>query len=250
MKEVKDHFSGHAQQYARFRPSYPDALYTYLSDLVPVRGKVWDCATGNGQVASRLAEKFASVYATDISEQQMAQAPRLNNIQYSVSRAETTGFASDTFDLITVGQALHWFDFEAFFRETRRVCKNKALLAVWGYKRLEILPALDPLLEHFYERTIGPYWDEERKYVTHGYQNIDFPFEEIEAPQFTIDVSWSPEQLAGYLNTWSSVRKYIRQHGESPVPEFIEKLEATDRLEDGSLQISFPVFLRVFRIRK
>lgn len=249
MKEIKDHFSGHAQQYAQFRPSYPDALYAHLVALVPVHEKVWDCATGNGQVASRLAEKFVSVYATDISSPQMDQAPRLSNIQYSVSRAEATNFADDMFDLVTVGQALHWFDFDAFFGEVQRVCKNEGLLAVWGYKRLEISPELDSLMEHFYEHTIGAYWDEERKYVTYGYQNIDFPFEEIDAPPFTIAVSWSLEQLAGYLDTWSSVQKYIRQHGESPVPEFVEKLKATGKVT-GSLPISFPVFLRAFRVRK
>ena len=56
---MKDNFSVHAGKYAKFRPQYPEALFDHLLGLVPSRGAAWDCGTGNGQVASKLALHFA-----------------------------------------------------------------------------------------------------------------------------------------------------------------------------------------------
>lgn len=249
MKEIKDHFSGHAAAYAKFRPTYPDALYTYLLTQVRTHHRAWDCATGNGQVARHLAKYFTQVEATDISQPQMDQAPRWPNVRYRVCRAEDTGFAPDSFDLITVGQALHWLDTKAFFKEAQRVGKDAALLAVWGYGRLQLSDVLDPLVNRFYEETVGPYWDEERKFVTHEYQNIHVPFEEVPSPAFTITASWTWSALAGYVETWSSVRKYVRQQGQNPVPALIKQLKAVGA-EQEPLAVYFPVFVRAFRVRK
>lgn len=118
-----DRFSGHADRYARYRIDYPDALYNYVLSFVNGRQSAWDCATGNGQVASTLARYFDQVEATDISQTQLEQALVLPNVRYQISRAEKTPFADNQFDLVTVGQALHWFDAEAFHREVRRVLK-------------------------------------------------------------------------------------------------------------------------------
>lgn len=249
MKKIKDHFSGQAQLYAQFRPRYPDALYEYIFSLVPQQEVAWDCGTGNGQVASRLAEKFTQVYATDISEQQMAHAIRQDGIRYVVARAEKTNFADNTFDLVTVGQALHWFDFYAFYEEVKRTCKDHAILAVWGYKLLEVSSKIDPVIRDFYTNITGPYWDEERKHIDDAYQSIPFPFEEIKAPDFTIAVEWRLAEMEGYFNTWSSVQKYIRQNGTNPVPVLMAKIKSVVHSDD-LLAVKFPVFMRVGRVRK
>lgn len=51
----KDHFSGHAKQYARYRPAYPAALYDWLAGEAPARHCAWDVASGNGQAAVEIA---------------------------------------------------------------------------------------------------------------------------------------------------------------------------------------------------
>src|ERR1044071_4024914 len=114
MKSVKDNFSNQAQQYAAFRPRYPASLFDFLYSKVKLFNCAWDCGTGNGQVAEKLADRFAKVYATDISAKQLQQAAQKNNIVYSLERAEKTGFADDSFDLITIAQAIHWFDLDLF----------------------------------------------------------------------------------------------------------------------------------------
>ncbi|MDH3589856.1 MAG: class I SAM-dependent methyltransferase, partial [Gammaproteobacteria bacterium] len=63
--KFKDHFSGHAADYANFRPGYTEALYRWLAQLVPAAQLIWECGCGNGQAARRLAEYFPRVIATD-----------------------------------------------------------------------------------------------------------------------------------------------------------------------------------------
>jgi len=116
-----DLFSEKSDLYAQARPQYPQALFDFLSSCVVHHGSVWDCATGNGQAAVGLAKLFVHVQATDMSEQQIAHALTAENITYSVQSAERTNFADQQFDLITVAQALHWFDFEKFWPEVLRV---------------------------------------------------------------------------------------------------------------------------------
>src|SRR4028119_14246 len=117
---MKDNFSALADQYSTFRPTYPIELYQYLMSLVRNRDAAWDCGTGNGQVAQELANYFTKVYATDISEAQIKNAVRKETIIYKVERAEKTSFSDNMFDLITVAQAIHWFDFDSFYGEVNR----------------------------------------------------------------------------------------------------------------------------------
>lgn len=69
----KDHFSGHAGSYARYRPDYPGELFDYLATLTPRREMALDCATGNGQAAIGLARHFERVIATDGSIAQLGK---------------------------------------------------------------------------------------------------------------------------------------------------------------------------------
>ncbi|HSJ68610.1 MAG TPA: class I SAM-dependent methyltransferase, partial [Anditalea sp.] len=107
---MKDNFSHNPSAYAAYRPSYPDAIFHELQKLIPSTSRAWDVGTGNGQVAVKLSSFMDQVEATDISAAQMSQASLSPNINYSVQPAEKTNFEDDTFDLITIGQAIHWFD--------------------------------------------------------------------------------------------------------------------------------------------
>jgi hypothetical protein len=69
-----DHFSGHADRYRAYRPTYPDALFAYLASLAPAHDLARDCATGNGQAARWLTPHFDAVVATDASQEQIARA--------------------------------------------------------------------------------------------------------------------------------------------------------------------------------
>lgn len=121
---MKDLFSDQADQYAKYRPSYPIEFYEYLNSILPIKNTAWDCGTGNGQVAIELAKTFIKVYATDISHSQLENAIKADNIEYSVQAAESSLFENNHFDLIIVAQAIHWFNFEEFYQEVKRTAKR------------------------------------------------------------------------------------------------------------------------------
>lgn len=241
---MKDLFSGHAADYALYRPDYPEALYQWVLGHVRQFDTAWDCGTGNGQVASVLAKHFTYVEATDLSRAQIAQAVVLPNVHYRTSPAETTPFAENIFDLITVGQALHWFDFDLFNQEVKRVAKKGAIIAVWGYELLNISPEIDAVILDFYQHTVGDYWDPERLHIENKYAAIPFPYSNIQTNVFPQRYEWTLEQLCHYLNTWSSVRKFEKANGYNPIEALFEQLKP----RWGSLPtrlVTFPVFAQL-----
>ena len=238
-----DRFSTQAEQYARYRIDYPPELYEFLLAHTPRRQRAWDCATGNGQVARVLAEHFQHIEATDISAAQLAQAPARPNITYQVAPAERTPLAAASCDLITVAQAVHWFDAEAFNLEVRRVARPGATVAEWGYGLVEVAETLNPLIQQFYADTMRPYWDANRWHIDDEYARLPFPFAAVQHARFQGRRQWSAAWFLNYLRTWSSVVKYEKQHGHDPVAQIADEL--TQRWGEQERAVVFPVFLRL-----
>jgi len=241
----KDLFSNHANQYAAFRPTYPKELYNFIFSYVKNFGTAWDAGTGNGQVARDLSDHFEKVIATDISAKQLENAYQSDNIFY-FQTGETIMFSGKRFDLVCVAQAIHWFDREKFYAEVNRVAKREAVVAIWGYGLLSIHSGIDFLIEDFYANIIGPYWDKERKLVDDEYKTISFPFKEIDVPSFSFSFQWTISELQGYLNTWSSVQKYIKENQTNPVEKLIDQIKPLWHRE--RIEVKFPLFLRLGRI--
>ena len=217
MASFKDLFSGHAADYKSFRPEYPAELFEYLASLAPARELAWDCATGNGQAARALKGWFRSVVATDASAEQLSHAEPAEGIDYRVAPAEASGLASSSVDLVTVAQALHWFDRERFCAEAERVLRPGGAVACWCYGLMHISPEVDALVGRLYEEILGTYWPPERMLVQERYQTIDFPFAGVAAPKFEITERWDFAQVVGYLGTWSSARLYRERRGSDPI---------------------------------
>lgn len=127
---MKDNLSHNSSNYAQFRPTYPDEVFTFLKTILTGNKRVWDCATGTGQLAGKLVNLFDEVYATDLSENQLKNAVLNPKIHYSKQIAEQTDFPDQYFDCITVGQAVHWFDFAKFYAEAKRVLKPNDLIII------------------------------------------------------------------------------------------------------------------------
>ncbi len=244
---MKDNFSSQPDKYAKYRPTYPSAFFDYLNLIVPNKQNAWDCGTGNGQVAYELAKTFDKVFATDISQSQIDNAFRADNITYSVQPAEKTNFENKLFDLIVVAQAIHWFDFEKFYSEVRRTARKNALICVVGYGKIEISEPIDSIITDFYENVIGLYWDNERKYIDENYKTIPFPFDEIQVPNFVNKLYWTLEHLTEYLNTWSAVKHFIKQNGHNPVDKLQSELEQHWN-KGHTKEVRFALLLRIGRI--
>lgn len=245
---MKDNFSIQANQYAQFRPEYPAELYDFIKNRVEQTHKVWDCATGNGQAAKVLATIFDDVIATDISEKQLENAYKAPNITYLAGTAEETSFATNSFDLITVAQALHWFSFDKFYDEVKRVAKPNAYLATWMYALNTVNLEIDAIVRSLYKPILGDYWDAERHHIDEFYATIPFPFHNVETAMFNYSICWTIEHYLGYLNTWSSVQKYIKQHHKNPV-SFIET-DLRNAWGKNTVEVTFPIFLKMGRVEK
>jgi len=246
--QFHDHFSNVAGLYTRFRPRYPSALFEYLASIAPKKVTAWDCATGSGQAAVELAQHFEQVIATDASAEQIANAEQHSRIQYRVASAENSGLDSGSVDLITVAQALHWFDLPAFYTEVKRVLKPGGILAVWTYGKMDFdNPKVRSLLGHFYFNTVSPYWPPERKLVEEGYRTLAFPFEELQPPAFEIEAAMTLDEITGYVRTWSATQRYQKEHGYDPVLELEEEMMSVWDDPELPITVHWPLALRVGR---
>lgn len=240
-----DHFSAVASEYAEYRPLYPDSLFDWLAGLAARREVAWDCATGSGQAAVALSSRFDRVIATDASAGQIGVAIRHPRVEYRVAPAEASGLEPASVDLVTVAQALHWFDRPAFYAETRRVLRRDGVLAAWTYGHPSIdEPRADAALQRFYSETVGPYWPKERALVDAGYRTIDFPFPEVATPSFEMETRWTLPLLLGYVATWSAVTRFRAARGEDPVGELGEALGRSWGDPETSRRIVWPLALR------
>lgn len=242
----QDCFSGHAADYARYRPGYPEELFHWLAQAAPDRDAAWDCATGNGQAALALAGHFHLVHATDASAQQLAAAPPHPGVRYALAPAEASGLADASVALVTVAQALHWFELDRFYAEVRRVLRPGGLLAAWCYGRLTIDEALDPLLDRFY-RDLGPWWPPERHHIDTAYADLDFPFEPVASPKFIMEAEWTLPALLGYLSTWSALKAYQAARPDDPLAALAQRLAERWGEPDRPRRVSWPLSLRVGR---
>lgn len=223
-----DHFATQAASYAAHRPTYPRALFDAIARLAPNARRVWDCATGSGQAAVGLAAHFPHVIATDSSCAQIAYAARHARITYHVARAEASGIADRAVGVVTVAQALHWFDVDAFYGEVQRVVAPGGVIVVWSYGDAVIDdPAAHEVFRRFEREVVGPYWPAERELVREAYADIPFPFRALPMPPVTLEREWTMEELMGYVRTWSATARFVAARGHDPLPALAAPLSAT-----------------------
>lgn len=244
----KDHFSAHAADYAAFRTGYPGELFDWLATLPARRGLAWDAGTGNGQAAVALAERFERVVATDPSAEQLAHAVPRPNVEYRLAAAEASGLPDGAVDLATAAQAYHWFDFERYAAEVRRVLAPGGAVAVWVYDLPRVAPRIDAAVDRLHKEIAGPYWPPERRWVDEGYLTMPFPFAEVPAPGFPAETRWTLDRLLGYLGTWSSVRRYRQALGSDPLDLVTAEIAEAWGEPDEVRPVRWPLHLRVGRV--
>lgn len=183
--------------------------------------------------------------ATDASPEQIARAEPQPGIEYYLARADSSGLPDQSVDLVTVAQALHWLNPEAFFAEAKRVLAPGGAIAAWAYGDPVLdTPELHEILHRFNRGTIERYWLPERKLVLEGYASVPFPFNEVPTPRFTLTRECTLEELVGYVRTWSATARYVAEHGTAAVEEL--KRELVRYWGDPSMRhrVDAPLFLR------
>mmetsp|Transcript_2368 Transcript_2368/g.7147 ORF Transcript_2368/g.7147 Transcript_2368/m.7147 type:complete len:275 (+) Transcript_2368:224-1048(+) len=258
-------FEGNASQsaaYAKHRPSPPQALFdaiaTYAGPGAPTEVAL-DVATGTGQATGGLATRYGRVIGLDVSKAQLAEASSGENakpnVEFQEGTAESTGLPDSSVDLVTVAQALHWFDQPRAFAEFARVLKPGGVLAAWGYDLPSLAGERDAsaMLLKLYEETLGPYWDDKRKLVERRYKDIHIPppFEELQRWDSTMTVETTVGGVMGMIASWSGYNSYREAHPNKPDPLMMFHGELKEELEfpghDTVVDLEYPVFMLLAR---
>jgi SAM-dependent methyltransferase len=220
-----------------------------VAALVTRHTLCWDAGTGSGQAACGLADHFAEVIATDASAEQIAHATPCEGVSFRVAPAEDPGLDDASVDLVTVGQAVHWFDQKRFFECVKRVGAPGGAIAAWAYDLFQI-PESAPVeaVFHAFHESVEAYWPPERALVARRYADLLFPFEGIPVPPVTMTAAWNLERTLGYLSTWSAVKRCSKETGRDPIAEFAPRLAAAWGDASAPKMISWPLVLRAGRI--
>lgn len=221
----KDHFSNQSDLYVKHRPHYPLELYAFLSSLTEKHDRAWDCGTGNGQAAIGLALYYNKVIATDPSQQQINNSFHHEKVQYLVEKAEYNSIESGSIDIVTIANALHWFDFDLFYKEVNRVVKENGVVAAWAYELPTICAEIDKLVHEYHYETLGKYWLPENWLVVEKYETIPFPFQQIDCPHFSSDKHLKRSDFIGFLNTWSATQRFIKENKYNPTDALSDALK-------------------------
>jgi len=125
-----------AEDYARFRPSYPSQLFDALqSRLGDEFGPILDLASGTGAAVPPLLERGARVVALEPNRSMLARAHRRLSgregwVGAVAARAESLPIISRVASCVVVAQAFHWFEPAPALDEIARVLRPRGVLAL------------------------------------------------------------------------------------------------------------------------
>ena len=127
-------FTGKAELYSKYRPSYPEKLIDWLYEMTNAEA-VADIGAGTGIFTSALLKKPWSVTAVEPNSDMLSVLKKAlgDKVKTVVASAESTTLDTKSINLITVAQAFHWFDKARFKAECRRILTHDGHLAiVWN----------------------------------------------------------------------------------------------------------------------
>jgi ubiquinone/menaquinone biosynthesis C-methylase UbiE len=248
MQSFNDSFSKQSDIYLKYRPSYPTELFSYLSSLTEKHALAWDCGTGNGQAAISLSAFYEKVLATEPSESQIRYAMKSPKVSYFIEAAESSSIRTNTVDIVTIANALHWFNFDLFYKEVNRIVKSNGVIAAWSYGLPEISPEIDSIVKQFHDGTLGTYWQPQNRLVEKQYATIPFPFQPIPSPKFYIEKVFNLKELIGYFNTWSATQRFINDNKFNPTEELEEDLNKVWTNTESKKKLRWELILKVGKV--
>ena len=145
-----ERFSNRVEDYVRYRPDYPRAMLDWLQREhgVTPQWLVADIGAGTGISSKLFLDADYRVIAVEPNAAMRAAAEKWlgheHNFRALDGRADRTGLAAHSVDLVSVAQAFHWFDPASTRREFARILRPGGLAAIfWNSRRLAGTPFLE-----------------------------------------------------------------------------------------------------------
>jgi SAM-dependent methyltransferase len=212
-------FGPYAERYARFRPTYPAALYDLIDARLGrgPRAHAVDLGAGTGQVAVDLMKRFGGVTAVEPDPEMARLLPTDRYLNVVIARAEEADFPDGSVDAVTVGTAFHWMDAAAVCARAKRWLRAGGALAAFMYDKftapeapevqgvLDLEGALWEGCKHARLAAFEPY--AERIRATGVFARVD-PID------LTVDWPADAAALAGFAATTSFGAAYAKSTGD------------------------------------
>ena len=207
-----------AERYASARPPFHPRIIERIRqrlEIIAPLERARDAACGTGQSTRPLRAIARQIVGTDQSRAMLSTTQQDDGISYVAARAEQQPWTNETFDLITVALAFHWFDRPAFLDEARRILRPNGWLIIYNnsiYGRMHGNPGFE---RWFKEHYIARYPSPPRNYQpftatdAHG-----FGFDFVTCEEYTNDVTFDVETFAAYLMTQSNVIAAVEEGSE------------------------------------
>jgi ubiquinone/menaquinone biosynthesis C-methylase UbiE len=234
--DPKTRFSSRVENYVKYRPDYPLEIISFLKeqDILKENYIVADIGSGTGKLTELFLMNGNLVYGVEPNDNMRRAAEYLlkkySNFRSIKGSAEETNLNSNMIDLITAGQAFHWFKVKETIQEFKRILKsNGYVLLIWNNRKKS-----GHNFSVQYENFILKYGTDYKE-VRKNENNID-DFFEYKLKTFSNYQNLNFEGLKGRLLSVS----YIPQEG----PHFIKMLDELKELfdlyqKDGFVRIEY-----------
>lgn len=140
-------FSDRVDNYIKYRPSYPPEIIDYLKaqNILKVDSIIADIGSGTGISTEMFLKNGNKVYGVEPNKEMREAAERLLsgyiNFSSIIGTAEETTLPISSLDLVTAGQAFHWFDIPKAVVEFKRILKPPGyVVLMWNVKQLDSTP--------------------------------------------------------------------------------------------------------------
>ncbi|MBU3143815.1 class I SAM-dependent methyltransferase [Clostridium sp. CF012] len=140
----KKRFSSRTNNYAKYRPGYPNEIISYLIEFTGLSktSVIADIGSGTGICTKTFLDNGNTVYAVEPNEDMRQVAEHLletyDNFHSIDGSSENTKLKSESVDIIIAAQAFHWFDPKPTKEEFLKILRpNGVVVLLWNIRNVK-----------------------------------------------------------------------------------------------------------------
>jgi SAM-dependent methyltransferase len=252
MRDPKERFTDRVENYAKYRPGYPDAMLRFLQSLIPLPARVADIGSGTGILTRQLLANGYAVYGVEPNDAMRTEAERtlIGVLPFrSVSgTAESTTLADRSVNMITCAQAFHWFDRVKTKLEFVRILKVNGLTVLIWNERLDDVSSVNREYDHLLKAMAPDYQKVSHRQVSLEEIRTFFAPGEVQLQTFPNEQILDREGFLGRLLSSSYVPN-LGQPGHSEIMQEAGKIFETYNV-GGKITFEYETKVYLGRFRR